>query len=402
MPHEINSIARYGPALKEYLLSKQLNRLPSVNSIRRAIRTLSDPEKVTCETFETILYLGDHSIYTHLPILLSEDARAALPACIGLIETYCQGGRRLLLDRAYGFLCLQVLSLLVQYTLLSDHGYDKLLFSITGIPDEPIVEIFNGSSMKTLVPLLRSHDSNKDIEVTNGFGWHIDRKTGKDVCFPQIGGCSTTQVQSLVQLIWASRAQLLLAAQWSTVHFPGLAGLLCWIWSGIARKFGTSQPTPISKPIWVQFADLIIRYSLQANEIEGTLLKLAVLRSPQFTKTALFNLSFDSAVNDQDSALISRYTLGQLQICSNLPMAVILFCFAFPNIKSDLTIHKLFTTYLGVFWLGAGTRKDPNFFDEKLFVYCQSFVHALTRYVVVVPQLPVVPFKVRVMNPFQG
>lgn len=70
---------------------------PSEDELRLAIRTLTRPEDVSCETFKLILAMEWTPTCAHLSLLLSSSESEAdvgvFPSCINLLQQYCQEGR---------------------------------------------------------------------------------------------------------------------------------------------------------------------------------------------------------------------------------------------------------------------------------------------------------------------
>lgn len=90
---------KYGLQLGEFFdpTSLDLSRRvpPSENDLRQAIRTLSCPEDVSCETFEQILAMEWTPTCAHLGLLLSSpkpesEFAGVFPSCIKLLQQYCQ------------------------------------------------------------------------------------------------------------------------------------------------------------------------------------------------------------------------------------------------------------------------------------------------------------------------
>lgn len=87
---------KYGLKLDEFLrlerfdLSRRVP--PSREETQHAIYSLADPQQVTYETFETILSMEWSPNCDNLDLLLSDVG--VFPACVELLQLYCQTERR--------------------------------------------------------------------------------------------------------------------------------------------------------------------------------------------------------------------------------------------------------------------------------------------------------------------
>ncbi|CAE6419444.1 unnamed protein product [Rhizoctonia solani] len=182
----------YGPRLDAYLNSRQVGvgvsrfqtEAPSEMEIRRAIDTLEEPWNVSCATFEAILAMERSPECGFLHLLLESDIEV-FPACIQLLRSYCNEGR--LFDYAYGYLCLQVISLAVNVAKLA-------LVDELWVVEQGTVQVSQYWGPPVLInDYCRKWEAREfcnDGEylrpATKLLGWHTDPDNRLETCLPNI------------------------------------------------------------------------------------------------------------------------------------------------------------------------------------------------------------------------
>ncbi|CAE6458472.1 unnamed protein product [Rhizoctonia solani] len=386
------STSPYGPTLDEYLdlQNLQLHKpnshssagLPSREEIRQAILHLSEPEKVTYLTFEIILSLEKKPVCSNLDLLLSESAKASLPACFRLVSAYCKGGR-LIFGHAYGFLCVKVISLFVQFAMLSRTGYrnglDEMLASDRG--EQSIFLEFTTTTYAMMVGLMEDQLDSGPSARHDLFGWQDSSLDGGKICLSEIGGCTAGQIQFLLRQLWDSRAEFVsCGARGRAVLFPGFSGFLCWIWSGVAQQHGLPGTRQTPTPAWTQLVDLSIRFTLYCNDQEADLVSFVLLACPGSARDGPILNRSNSAVNTQDATQIATLTPVTIGSNKSLPLRMVttLFCFACPSVNYEQNISNIFSAKLERLWFELDQRHNPELSEKDLPFYCQGFLHVLT------------------------
>ncbi|KAG8705355.1 hypothetical protein FRC11_009100, partial [Ceratobasidium sp. 423] len=213
-----------------------------------------------------------------------------------------------LFDYAYGYLCLQVISLAVNVAKLAlvDELWivEQGTFQATQQWDPPV--IINSYSRKW-----EAHEFCNGEEylrpATKLLGWHTDPKTRLDTCLPNIGGCTIEDVDFIINQLWIDRKVFSQVATRSSGIFPWWCGLfhamhntLVKSWDKSMKSLGTLEESVR----WIHLLELMCRYSLCADEFEDATMSYLLKDCPQFAK-----LSYEtSAVDTADSAqLIAAY-----------------------------------------------------------------------------------------------
>ncbi|CAE6458748.1 unnamed protein product [Rhizoctonia solani] len=383
--------ARYGPTLDRYLDKESLQlqkstphsgpAFPSREEIRQAILQLSEPEKVTYLTFETILSLENTEVCNNLDLLLSDSARASLPACLRLVSAYCQDGR-LIFDQAYGFLCVKVIALFVQVAMLSRSGYINGLVELLtlGHAERSIFSAFTTTMYSMMVDLMDNHLDSGPNARHDIFGW----QNGAKMCLPEIGGLTTGQIQLLLGQLWDSRAGFVsCGARGRAVLFPGFGGFLCWIWSGIAQQYGLPGERQNPTPAWTQLVDLSIRLTLYCDNQEADLVSFVLLACPGYARNEHILNRLNSSSDAHDAKQIATMTPIKIRSHKDLPLRVVttLFCFACPSVDYQENISDIFGAKIERLWFELDRVHNPHQLvieGKDLPLFCQDFLHILT------------------------
>ncbi|CAE7223596.1 unnamed protein product, partial [Rhizoctonia solani] len=384
---------RYGPVLDKYLemgrfqLQKQMSysspRSPSREDIRQAILQLSDPEKVTYLTFETILSLEDTEACSDLELLLSDAAKDSLPACFRLASAYCQGGR-LMFDHAYGFLCVKVIALLVQVAMIFRSGHVQTFVKLLALScaEQSIFSPFTNTMYNLIAEIMVDQLDSGPSARHERFGWDHGSTGGAKHCLPEIGGCATGQIQLLLSQLWNSRAGFLACgSQGREALFPGFSGFLCWIWRGVAQQYGLPGQTQNMAPAWTQLVDLSTRFTLYCSDREADLMSYVLLACPAYARDGPIIDKSSSAVDAQDRTRIATMTPRKIRSGTELPLRFVtnLFCFACPSVDYQENILDIFSAKIDRLWFEIDQISDwEQLGDKDLPIFCQAFLHVLT------------------------
>ncbi|CAE6511735.1 unnamed protein product [Rhizoctonia solani] len=382
---------RYGPIVEEYLnpnthACKVQSALPSRQDILDAITLLSEPDEVTYQTFETILALEWSPACINLDLLASDAAQTSLPACFRLIKSYCEGGNRRMLDHAYGFQCLRVISLFVQFAIISQAENLNLLFTSNALRSkgESITPEFNDFTCNIMIQLIseriNSRRSTGKYKLET-LGWSIDPSTGDGTCLAKLGGLAADEINDLFEKLWGSRDQLLyVATQTTTALFPGLGGLLCWMWSAIAWPFDLNE-TQASQTTWAHFVDLLIRFTLCCSEYEAQLASVLYSACHQFGSIPISYFETENMVDTCDSARISVETVRKLGSDSGLHIDLItaLVAYAGPNVSFSNSIVPIMKAGAERLCIELGNIQRCEDLSNGLLCYFEMYFFTLTR-----------------------
>ncbi|CAE6524064.1 unnamed protein product [Rhizoctonia solani] len=218
---------KYGPQLAEdlskggcsrpYELAVSLTR----QHISDAVGSLSQPDHVTYQTFETLMALEWSPLCDHIDLLL--DGNGVFPLCIELLRQL-RSKKIPILDRAFGFMCIQFLALVVDIGKIAQVNHlDKLLEDVSNLPaGRSISSYLNNYTRELEGEWLFDHPRRRDGLLLL-LGWQKDR-TGHRLCLPRIGGCRFDDSMFLLEQLWDDRKGFLSAAQFSSRMFPGWAG----------------------------------------------------------------------------------------------------------------------------------------------------------------------------------
>ncbi|CAE7139950.1 unnamed protein product [Rhizoctonia solani] len=385
---------RYGPTLEEYLnpnthgyeLQLVTRRvLPSRQDILDAIALLSEPEEVTYQTFETILALEWSPACNNLDILVSGAAQTSLPACFLLITKYCEEGNHRVLDHAYGLLCFRVISLFVQFSIISRSDKLNLLFASNSLQPRgrSIAPEFNEFTCNVVSGLVSQSLRNRrftGIFELGAFGWSVDPSTGSESCFPKLGGCPVDEVHNLFLLLWESRDKLLYVASRTAPLFPGLGGLICWVWSAIARQFDIDDRR-VSESTWAYYLDLLIRFTLCSNEREAQLASLLYFACHKFGTIPVLHFETKNTVDAHDSARIGVETARKLDSDLNLPidLATALIAYAGPNVDFGGNIVGIMKAAVERLCIELDDVPRAEDLSDSLIAYCEMCFFTLSK-----------------------
>ncbi|CAE6434043.1 unnamed protein product [Rhizoctonia solani] len=313
----------YGPTLDAYLtsrlagvgVSRYQTGAPSESEIRHAILTLDEPKKASCSTFETILAM-ERSPQCTLLHLLPESDIGVFPACIRLLRSYCNEGRSLF-DYAYGFLCLQVISLSAEVAKLA--LVDELWIVEQGTVqvaeywDPPV--LINNYSRKW-----EAREFCKDEEyfqpANKLLGWYTNPNTRLETCLSSIGGCTSKDIEFIIEQLWLDRKRFLKMARRSSTLFPWWCGLFHLMHNTLVRSWGTSTDkfgTPGERNRWIHLLELAHRYSLCADQYEDATLAYLLKDCPQFAE-----MTYETTATDTDDS--SQMVAAYLEKMKRLPI----------------------------------------------------------------------------------
>ncbi|CAE6396831.1 unnamed protein product [Rhizoctonia solani] len=383
----------YGPVLDKYLetYGLQLQKAgshsnpgsPSREDIRQAILQLSEPEKVTYLTFETILSLENTELCSNLDLLLSDSAKASLPACFRLASAYCQRGS-LIFDHAYGFLCVKVIALFVQVGLLSRSGYINRLVELVALrhAQHSIFSAFTTTVYSLMVSLMEDQLDYGPSARHELFGWDKGSASGAETCLPEIGGCTADQIQLLLAQLWNCRAGFLsCGSRGEETLFPGFGGFLCWIWRGVAQKHGLPGSRQNSAPAWTRLVELSIRFTLFCSDRDADLMSFVLLACPEYARNYSIIDRTNSAVDAQDRGRIAIMTPIKIRPSKDLHIRMVdtLFCFACPSVNYKENIFNIFGAKIERLWFELDQIHSPEqFADKDIPFFCQGFLHILS------------------------
>ncbi|KAH7337783.1 hypothetical protein B0J17DRAFT_664245 [Rhizoctonia solani] len=388
------SLDFYGPTLEEYLnpsapaCQLQLTarrRYPSRRDILDAILLLSEPDKVTYQTFETILALEFNPVCTNLDLLVSDVAQASLPACFQLIEKYREEINERILDHAYGLLCLRVTSLLVQFAIIYQSDNLNTLFASNSLlpQGQSIASDFNDFTSGLMFHMVTQQLRNRELaHKFEAFGWFTDPLTGERQCLPILGGCTVSTIYSLLAILWDSRDQLLYVASQTKALFPGLGGLLCWMWSGIVQQ-ADHEETPASElqSIWAHFVDILIRFTLCSNECEAQLASRLYVACDHFGDVPTTHLRTKNTVDARDSARIGIETARKLDSDPglSLDLTTALVAYSGPNINFSGYIIDIMKVAVERLCIELDDVYQPADLTGNLISHCEMCFFTLSK-----------------------
>ncbi|CAE6458573.1 unnamed protein product [Rhizoctonia solani] len=231
---------KYGPQLAEYLStggygrSYELAASLTRQHIADAVKSLAQPESVTYQTFETLMTLEWSPLCDHLDLLVDGDV---FPLCIKLLRQL-QFQKIPILDRAYGFMCLQFLALVVDIGKIAQvNRLDQFLENALKLSaGRSIRSYLNNYTRELEGEWIFSHPKGRDGLVSL-LGWQKDA-TGHRFCLSRIGGCRFDDAMFLLEQLWDDRKRFLHAAKLTSRVFPGWAGLLLVIWNSAVQTHG--------------------------------------------------------------------------------------------------------------------------------------------------------------------
>ncbi|CAE6431659.1 unnamed protein product, partial [Rhizoctonia solani] len=268
---------KYGPQLTEYLSTREYGRPCELAAsltrqhIANAIKSLAQSESVTYQTFETLMALEWSPLCDHLDLLL--DNSEVFPLCIKLLRQL-HSQKISILGRAYGFMCLQFLALVVDIGKIAQvNRLDQFLEDVSKLPaGRSIGSYLNNYTRELEGEWLFSHPQGRSGLVLL-LGWQQDR-TGHRFCLPRIGGCRFDDTMFLLEQLWDDRKGFLCAAQLASRVFPGWGGLLLVIWNsavqthGFAHEPKSETPRLKQQAHWTYMFEIALRYGLYSEDRE--------------------------------------------------------------------------------------------------------------------------------------
>ncbi|KDN40809.1 hypothetical protein RSAG8_07827, partial [Rhizoctonia solani AG-8 WAC10335] len=392
---------RYGPKLEQYLHAGYFDPAqrepPTHDEALGAIEALREDLNVTYEDFETILSMEKSPACYNLYLLLStpdDNSIGLFPACVNLLRVYCNAEGNGILDHAYGFLCLRVMSLVVQLAMLAHNEwkeskwFEPFYLATAGLPEGQSVHSTLDEHMEQLCDWAKELDP-KERDLTL-FGVGYNSETRKVVCLPHSGECSIPDAEFIVEKLWSARDKFLLAARWATHLFPRMGIML-----DVIRALFAAPHLDASIPMstwtisdddqtWVRFLDVVTRYSLCCDESEEFRTALMLHKFPKAAKDAFSrNLSFHP-VNELDATQVVVDASNRLKSRSDAPMFLSLHAFIYgcgflSSNNAESLGRTIFDAYFDKMWFELCRYKEPT--EDQLHALlhsCTSMTHAYT------------------------
>ncbi|CAE6451134.1 unnamed protein product [Rhizoctonia solani] len=239
---KIDSVnAKYGPRITTYFNELGYNRprelAPSLTGVHiaDAVKSLVDPERATYQTFETLMALEWSPLCDHIDLIL--DDHGVYPLCIKLLRSVCSENRGIL-ENAYGFMCLQFMTLALDIAKIVQGGRFSTF-------QEEICQLSPGHSIRLILNnhsrVLEGERIFNETDNTNLLGCYLGCEWGEDghwTFLPQIGGCRFLDTVFLSEQLWNERKQFIKVAQVASGIFPSWGGLLYVIWHAISENHG--------------------------------------------------------------------------------------------------------------------------------------------------------------------
>ncbi|KAG8683261.1 hypothetical protein FRC11_013777 [Ceratobasidium sp. 423] len=313
---------KYGPKLAEYLSTGGYNRPYELAAsltrqhIADAVKSLAQPEHVNYQTFETLMALEWSPLCDHIDLLL--DNSGVFPLCIKLLRQL-RSNKITILDRAYGFMCLQFLALLVDVGKIAQADrLDNFLEDASQLPaGRSISSYLNNHTRELEGEWLFSHPDGRD-GLFWLLGWEQDR-SGQRFCLAKIGGCRFDDAMFLLEQIWDDRKSFSYAAQLVSRVFPGWGGLLLVIWNSAVQTHGYAHepkfetPRLKQKTHWTYMFELALRYALYSEDREdpiiGVMINSLELQKRLVSPDTYFPVDSDDG-NEIINACIRKLTSG--------------------------------------------------------------------------------------------
>ncbi|CAE6388575.1 unnamed protein product [Rhizoctonia solani] len=290
---------------------------PTHDKILEVIEAIRDGLNVNYEDFQTILSMEKSPACRNLYLLLStpDDTFIGLfPACVNLLRVYCNAKGNGILDHAYGFLCLRVMSLVAQLSMLAynewkeSKWFEPFYLATTELPEGQSVHSILDQHMEQLFDWAKELGP-KDRDVIL-FGVVYNSEARKVVCLPHTGGCSIPDAEFIVEKLWSARDKFLLAARWATHLFPRMGVMLDMMRALFAAPH-LDASIPMSTwtisdddPTWVHFLDVVTRYSLCCDEFEESRTALMLRKFPKAAQEAFSRNSSISPVDELDATQV--------------------------------------------------------------------------------------------------
>ncbi|CAE6451128.1 unnamed protein product [Rhizoctonia solani] len=321
-------IDKYGPTLTVYLNEAGYKRsrelAPSLTEahIVDAVKSLAEPERVTFQTFETLMALEWSPLCAHIYLIL--DDHGVYPLCIKLLRSiYAE--ERDILENAYGFMCLQFITLSMDVAKIAQNGrlatFQEEVSQLS--PGHSIRAIMNNYARELEGEGIWYDMGNVDNFVRYlGWDWGEDRYRS---CLPQIGGCGFRDTMFLLQQLWNERDLFLQAAQVASGIFPGWSGLVYVIWHAVFENLGRLEkptilaaqfPKERSELIWGFIFEIGLRYAMCSEMQEDPL--IYVIINNQGLRVSLAKHNTYSPVDDEDAIQVATCTTRKLRSLSTI------------------------------------------------------------------------------------
>ncbi|CAE7158987.1 unnamed protein product [Rhizoctonia solani] len=388
---------RYGPELEQYLragyFDLSLREPPTHEEALEAIKALRNDLDVTYEDFETILAMEKSPACSSLYNLLStpdDNFIGIFPACINLLQAYCSAEGNGILDHAYGFLCLRVMSLVVQLAMLA-HNVDQNWFesfwlTVAQLPEDQSVYSTLSEHMNRLYDWAKELDPNKkDITL---FGICYNPESRKVVCLPHTGECDTPAAEFIIEKLWSARDKFLFAARWATHLFPRMGIMLDMIRALFAApRLNASVPLSTrtisdDDQIWVRLLDVVTRYSLCCDESEESRTALMLRKFPKVAQDTFSRSSSIRPVNELDATQVVVDASNRLKARLDAPMSLSLHAFLYgcgllTSNSAESLGRTIFDAYFDKMWFElCRYNKSTENQLHALLHSCTSMTHA--------------------------
>ncbi|CUA72791.1 Bifunctional P-450/NADPH-P450 reductase [Rhizoctonia solani] len=355
---------KYGPELAEYLskggyghpyeLAGSLTRQHIID----AVHSLAQPERVTYQTFETLMALEWSPLCDHLDLLL--DNSGVFPLCIKLLREL-DSKRISVFDRAYGFMCLQLLALAVDIGKMAQvDRLDKFLEEVSQLSEgRSISPYLNNYTRELEGEWLFGHPEGPD-GLADLLGWEKDQ-AGHRFCLPRIGGCRFEDAMFLLEQIWDDRKTFLLAAQLASRVFPGWGGLLLVIWNSAVQTHGyahdlKSETSRFKQQAhWTWMFEIALRYGLYSEDREdpimGHMINSYSLQARLVSPDTYLSVDSDDG-NQVVNACVRKLTTGSTFNDMNPLSATILgySCRMVQPASVEMQLPQLYSAALGRVW----------------------------------------------------
>ncbi|CAE6537460.1 unnamed protein product [Rhizoctonia solani] len=389
---------RYGPKLEQYLRAGYFDlsqrEPPTYDEAFEAIESLREDLDVTYKDFETILSMEKSPACVNLYLLLStpeDEFIGIFPACVNLLRMYCNAEGHGILDHAYGFLCLRVMSLVVQLAMSAFNNwkdskwFEPFYLATAALSEGQSAHLTLYEHMQELLDWSKGLNP-KDRDLTL-FGVCYNAENRRVVCLPPTGECSIPDAEFLVEKLWSARDKFLLAARWDTHLFPGLGVMLHMICALFAAPHLKSS-IPMSTwtlsdddPTWVHFLELVTRYSLCCKESEVNRMAAMLNKFPEAARAAFERKSGVYAVNELDATQVAVDVSNKLKAPSDAPMFLILHEFLYGCAITTSSVAEslgcaIFDAFFDKIWIELCRHKEPTG-DQlyRLLHSCNSMTH---------------------------
>ncbi|EUC58252.1 hypothetical protein RSOL_241720 [Rhizoctonia solani AG-3 Rhs1AP] len=319
------AIDKYGPTLTIYLNEagykhpRELAPSLTVSHIADAVKSLAEPERVTFQTFETLMALEWSPLCNHMELILGDSK--VYPLCIKLLRSINAEDRDTL-GNAYGFMCLQFITLAMDVAKIVQNGRLTIF-------QEEVSKLSPGHSIRSIMNNYARELEGEciwyDIGNVDKFLGYLGWDWGEDhyrSCLPQIGGCGFKDTIFLLQQLWDERELFLQAAQVAAGIFPGWGGLVYVIWHAVFENLGSlDKPTILAaqfpkertKLIWSCMFEIALRYAMCSEIQEDPLIYVTINSQDLQASLQVAKHNTYSAVDDKDAILVATCTTRKLR-----------------------------------------------------------------------------------------